>query len=498
MNYENLMAAIDLGSNSFHFVLALAEHDEIRVIHKLSEKVQLAKGMSENKCIHSETQALALAVIKRFASELILCPRERMRVVGTNTLRRAKNAHKLIVEIEKILNCPVEVISGREEARLIYLGVAHTSADDQGKRLVIDIGGGSTELIVGERFEPLVLESLHMGCITYSDLFFKEGEITQEGFHAAVINARREIATVEKEYLHVGWSEVKGSSGSIRCILDVAIAQGLSQGEITPAVLIELKKRLLKAGNVQKIKLEGLKEDRRSIFPAGLAILSGIFEQLQLKSLVYSAGALREGVLYDLLGKQTHEDVKDRSIIAMQKRFCVDRQQVILVQKNAQLIFDQVKHSWECDLDEYQQWLLQAAALLDIGKVISHSQFHKHGAYIVKHADLSGFSRFEQVVLSVLVLLHRRKLTFDVLMLEEDIPFDLHSTLVRLAIILRLAVLFTHVPDQHLSDLKVSAKERCVSVSLSPLWLAEHPLMAQDLEEEKKILAKAGFYLFIL
>ncbi len=489
------MAAIDLGSNSFHFVLALAEHDEIRVINKISEKVQIAKGLIENKIISDETQALALAVIERFSQEAKLCAKTRIRVVGTNTLRKAKNAQKLIQEIERILGCPVEVISGREEARLIYLGVAHTSSDDGGKRLVIDIGGGSTELVIGQRFEPAVLESLHMGCITYSDLFFKEGIIDQDAFNAAVINARREVATVEKDYREMGWDEVKGSSGSIRCITEVAVALGLSSGEITLAILNELRKKVLKLGHISKLKLEGLKDDRRSIFPAGLAILTGIFEQLEIECLYYSQGALREGVLYDLLGKQSHEDVRDRTITAMQLRFTVDKQQAKKVQSNVRYLFDQVKSLWALEEEKYCEWLNRASLILDVGKMVSHSQFHKHGAYLVKHADLAGFSKFEQAILAVFILLHRRKFSPEILMLEEDIPFQLHQNIVRCAILLRLAVLFTHVQEDNIFSIKITVMQDNLILSFPARWFESHPLVAQDLEEEKKNLAKAGFKL---
>ncbi len=327
MEHGEHLAAIDLGSNSFHMVVARQVHGEIQLMDGLSEKVQLGAGLDKDNCIDDETQTRALECLGRFAQRIAGIPRGSVRVVGTNTLRQARNARQFIDRAEEVLGHDIEIVAGREEARLIYLGVAHTLADDAGQRLVVDIGGGSTELIIGERFESSETESLHMGCVSFARRFFADGNISEKAFDKAVTAARQEVLSIHANYRRIGWQQSVGASGTIKAISQVCVENGWCDAGITLEGLKKARKRVIKAGSVAKLDLKGLREDRRPIFPSGLAILYGIFEQLNIEYMEVSSGALREGLLYDLLGRFGHEDVRDRSIQSLMNRHHVERSQ---------------------------------------------------------------------------------------------------------------------------------------------------------------------------
>ena len=310
-----LLAAIDLGSNSFHMMLARLTQGELKPIDVMSEKVQLAAGLDANKELTPAAQQRGLECLSRFAQRIVSLPRSSVRIVGTNALREAKNAHVFMEQAEKILGTPLEIISGREEARLIYLGVSHTLADDHGKRLVIDIGGGSTEFIIGERFEPQELESLHMGCVSFTKRFFPDGVINETRFNQAKTAAMQELLAIRGRYAELGWRNSVGSSGTIKAVRNALVSNGLSDEAITAQGLKKLEEKLLEFSSVDDIDLVDVKPERRAVLPAGIAILSGIFESLKIDKMEYSHGALREGLLYDTIGRFEHEDVRARTKI---------------------------------------------------------------------------------------------------------------------------------------------------------------------------------------
>ena len=318
---EELLAAIDMGSNSFHLAIARVDHGEVKKVASMSEKVQLAAGLDENKNLTEAAQQRGLACLARFVGRLSSVQPNRLRIVATNALRQAKNGHEFIQKAAEILPKPIEIIAGREEARLIYLGVSHTMANG-GRRLVVDIGGGSTEFIIGEEFEPIYTESLQMGCVAYTKAYFADGEITQKAFDKAVVAARKELSAIATTYKMEGWDTVVGSSGTIKACRQIMVNMGLSdeQENVTREGLYKLKDKLLKFKNISEIDFEGLREDRRAVLPAGLAILYAVFEVLEIDRLAYSDGALREGVMYDLLGRFKHEDIRDRSVQALMGR----------------------------------------------------------------------------------------------------------------------------------------------------------------------------------
>ena len=408
-----LIAAIDLGSNSFHMVLAKADHGEIRILERLGDKVQLAAGIDEQRLLSEEAMQRGLDCLRRFAQLTASLPEGAVRIVGTNALREARNRDVFIQRAEAILGHPVEVISGREEARLIYLGVSHSIADTPGKRLVADIGGGSTEFIIGQRFEPLLRESLQMGCVSYTQRYFKDGKITPARYAQAYTAARLELMSIENALHRLTWDEAIGSSGTIRAIGAAIKASGLGNGEVNAEGLAWVKRKLFKLGEVDKIDFDGVKPDRRTIFPAGLAILEAIFDALELQRMDHCDGALREGVLFDLLGRHHHEDVRERTLNSLMERYHVDQGQAARVERKALHAFDQVAKAWKLEDGNWRDLLGWAAKVHEVGLDIAHYHYHKHGAYLIEHSDLAGFSREDQQMLALLVRGHRRNIPRD-------------------------------------------------------------------------------------
>lgn len=480
---EELLAAIDMGSNSFHLAIARVDHGEVKKVASMSEKVQLAAGLDENKNLTEAAQQRGLACLARFVGRLSSVQANRLRIVATNALRQAKNGHEFIQKAAEILPKPIEIIAGREEARLIYLGVSHTLANS-GRRLVIDIGGGSTELIIGEEFEPIHTESLQMGCVAYSKAFFPNGEISQKDFDKAVVAARKELSGIANTYREAGWDTVVGSSGTIKACRQMTINMGWSDDKenLTREGLEKLKEKLLKFKHVSEVDFEGLKDDRRWVLPAGLAILYAIFEVFAIDKLVYSDGALREGVMYDLLGRFQHEDVRDRSVQALMGRYGADLKQARRVDDVAQQLFANVAAQFNFNTED-SDLLRRAAYLHEIGLAISHGGYHRHGAYLLQHSDIPGFSQIDQIHLSHLVGHHRRKLRTDD---KVDVIRAGSRKLMYLCLLLRLAVCLNHsrsdamLPAIELTALDAQQWQLSVSGDAKQ-W----PLLVADLHDEQ-------------
>ncbi|MDM1722011.1 exopolyphosphatase [Acinetobacter towneri] len=480
---EELLAAIDMGSNSFHLAIARVDHGEVKKVASMSEKVQLAAGLDENKNLTEAAQQRGLACLARFVGRLTAVQSNRLRIVATNALRQAKNGHEFIQKAAEILPKPIEIIAGREEARLIYLGVSHTMANS-GRRLVIDIGGGSTELIIGEEFEPIHTESLQMGCVAYTKAYFADGEISKSSFEKAVVAARKELYSIANTYKEAGWDTVAGSSGTIKACRQITVNMGWSneQENLTREGLEKLKDRLLKFKHVSEMEFDGLKEDRRAVLPAGLAILYAVFDVLDIDKLVYSDGALREGVMYDLLGRFQHEDIRDRSVQALMGRYNSDPKQAGRVVKTAQHLFDSVAESLKLN-NEDSDLLRRAAYLHEIGLAISHSSYHRHGAYLLQHSDIPGFSQIDQNYLSHLVGNHRRKLRQDA---KTEALKAGGNKFVYLSLLLRLAVLV----NASRSDAMLPAIE--LSIRNAQQWqlsvsgdAKQWPLLVAELHDEQ-------------
>lgn len=488
-----IVAAIDMGSNSFHMVVARLVNGEIRILEKMGEKVQLAAGLDDSGCLTEEAQERALECLRRFAQRLQGMPADSVQVVGTNALRVARNAGAFINRAEEILGYPAEVIAGREEARLIYLGVAHTLADDTGRRLVIDIGGGSTECIIGERFAPLALESLHMGCVSFRNRYFADGRISRRQMDKAITHAKQELLNIREHFRALGWQSVAGSSGTIKAISGVLENLRITDGTITYDGMRELRRRLLDLGKAERLDGLGVRPDRQSIFPGGFAILMGIFQLLEIDSMTFADGALREGLLYDIAGRIRHEDVRVRTISALQERYQVDHAHGAAVEQTAMAAWRQVAQAWDIASDTDQEVLRWACRLHEIGLAVSHTQYHKHGAYLLQYSDMPGFSQQFQRHLATLVRGHRRKFAPAIF---EGLDEETGRRLRRLCILLRLAVLLQHPRKlEPPPDFRLKAGNNRLTVAFPPGWLDDRPLTLADLRNERDYLAKQGFEL---
>lgn len=493
--HDAMIAAIDLGSNSFHMIVARNLEGQLQLRDRLREMVRLAAGLDEQGELEEAARDRALACLQRFGQRLKGFAPGSVRAVGTNTLRRARSPGFLRAA-EAALGHPIEIISGREEARLIYLGVAHGLPDSDGRRLVVDIGGGSTELILGQRFETLERESTPMGCVSYSERFFANGKISAKAMNNAVIAARLELQDIEAEYRHVGWELAVGASGTIKAVGELVQANGWSEQGISLVSLRRLADELVRVGEVQALKLNGLKEERLPVLAGGVAVLLAIFESLQVDTMQISDWALREGLLYDLLGRIRHEDVRERTITALSERYQVDRQQALRVEACARNFLHQLSYDWDLLGEDPVQLLSWSAQLHEIGLAIAHSGYQKHGAYLLENSDLPGFSNTEQKLLAGLVRGHRRKLPAS---LFRDLPDWQQQTMQRLCILLRLAVLLHRSHSSvELPPIRLQAKGNTLQMAFPEAWLQEHPLTAADLANEVELLRGLRYKLKLL
>ncbi|CAB4243482.1 Exopolyphosphatase [Methylacidimicrobium sp. AP8] len=487
-----LAAAVDLGSNSFHLLVVQEENGQIRPIDRIKESVRLAAGLGADGTLSRDAMERAVRCLERFGQRLKPIPRSRVRVAGTNTLRKARNASEFIQRAENALGHSVDVISGHEEARLIYLGVAHGIQDDGGLRLVVDIGGGSTELILGRGLTPERMESLFMGCVSMSTAFFADGTITPSRLRRAELEALRELEPIAAVYRSAGWKKAIGSSGTILAVLEVAQAEGWSTNVITASALKKIVKALLDAQRIDKLPFRGLDEDRRLVFPGGVAILSALFSSLGIESLDISQGALREGLIYDLLGRNSEADSREKTVRNLVEQFRIDVRQADRVEKQALQLFGQVAGS--CRLtEEDRHFLSWAARLHEIGMLISYTQHHKHGAYILDHIDMPGFSLRDQQRLAFLVRSHRRKYPKgELLRLREEDRMPTFS----LSILLRIACLLERGrQDSLVPRIAIAAEEGGWKLRFPTNWLHEHPLTKADLEAEAAYLEATEFRL---
>ncbi|HKU70158.1 MAG TPA: exopolyphosphatase [Burkholderiales bacterium] len=484
------LAAVDLGSNSFHCQIGRVVGDQVYPLDSLREPVRLGAGLTKDKRIDEDTQERALACLKRFGERLRGFDKHAVRALGTNTLRVAKNAGTFIRKAQSALGFPIEVIAGREEARLIYLGVAHELPASREKRLVVDIGGGSTELVVGSGYRPQKLESLFMGCVSYSLRFFEDGKITKGAMKQAELAARNELQPIVAKFSRGNWQQALGSSGTVRAIAQVLQMNGFSEGTITAAALDRLRSTLIKAGNMDKVDLAGLKSDRVAVFPGGLAILNAVLSELDIDSMAVAEGAMRQGVLYDLLGRFHHKDMRDVTVAQFMHRYHVDALQARRVGALAFSLYRKlISESGEPEEDA-ARILAWAAKLHEIGISVAFSGYHKHSAYIVGNADMPGFSRDEQARLAVLVQAHRRSLTkFTKGIDPDDVDWEMVFSL-RIA-----ALLYRSRADIALPSLQARRQGKKFRLTLDSAWLARSPLTVTALHDEIREWDKLGFEL---
>jgi exopolyphosphatase / guanosine-5'-triphosphate,3'-diphosphate pyrophosphatase len=487
------VAAIDLGSNSFHMVIAQIKNGQLKVIDRLREPVRLADGLDEWQRLNEVAQQRALACLERFGQRLANFQQGCVRIVGTNTLRTAQNGADFIAKAEQLLGHPIEVVSGTEEARLIYQGVLNSLALDEKKRFVIDIGGGSTELIIGKGFKPNLIESLTMGCVSMSQRYFKGGVISSTAWEKAKLFAHVELEPKVSVYRKLGWDIAVGASGTIRAIDKVIQAAGWEHEGITLSALRRLQRALLEAGNINRLKISGLSQDRVAVFPGGVVILLACFEAMGIKQMRVADGALREGLLYDLLGRISRNDIRSQSVQHLALRYHVDIDQAERVAKTAQRCLKQAARDWNLEYEYYGRWLTWAAMLHEIGLDIAHNQYHKHGAYVIENADLAGFSLQEQKIVALLVLAHRRRFPAKSI---NELRQPKVKVIQGLAILLRLATLLHRSRDSEESPLfKLKTEKKTLSLTFPKQWLDAHPLTRADLEQEEDYLDELGIKL---
>lgn len=483
---HELIAAVDLGSNSFRLQVGRVVGNQIYPLDSLKEPVRLAAGLTAEKTLDEPSQERAIEALARFGERLRGFEPNSVRAVATNTLRVGKNVPEFLPRAEAALGFPIEVIAGREEARLIYLGVAHSLPSPHCQQLVVDIGGGSTEFIIGRHFKPLQLDSLYMGCVSFSLRFFPGGRVDKKGMKEAELAARKELQTIAHVYQATGWEEAVGSSGTAKAIVDLIELNGFSDGGITHDGLARLRARIVRAGDLNRLSLAGLRADRIPVLAGGVAIMSAVFKEFDLERMVFSEGALRLGVLYDLLGRYHHEDLREATVDRFMRRYEVDRRQVERVGRTALTLLHQVlPESADADSADAQN-LIWAARLHEIGVSMAHSSYHKHSAYILANADMPGFSRRDQARLSRIVLAHRGKLER-----VQPAVFDNRDWLLIFAL-RTAAVLHRARDDSAEPPVQAALLPTGFELQVESGWLAASPLTAATLAEEARQWAGLG------
>jgi exopolyphosphatase/guanosine-5'-triphosphate,3'-diphosphate pyrophosphatase len=486
------LAAVDLGSNSFHMIVARFVDGELQVVDRLRDPVRMAAGLTADGQLTPEVRERTVACLARFGQRLRGIKRDRIRAVATNSVRQLRSPRAFLVTAESALGAPIEVVSGREEARLIYLGVVHGLSDTRQRQLVIDVGGGSTELIIGQGFVTLETESLQMGCVATTQRYFADGRITRKRWQEVQLRLPLEFAPIVNAYRTRGWKRVIGTSGTTKSISAILHGFGGREFEVTREGLAELIERVIEAGDLQRARLPGLNEERRPVFLGGLATLWACFEALDLSTLRVSEYAMREGLLYDTLGRLSHQDPRERSMRTLAKRYAVDQPHALRVQTTALKLFDLVHEPWKLGADE-RETLMFATMVHETGLAISHTQHHKHGAYIIENSDLPGFSRQEQEAVAILVRAHRRSIPEEAF---KDIPPRDSEAMRRTVTLFRLAaVLHRSRSEEALPLLRLEVIGNELRVVFPRGWLTQHPLTWTDLRQEKDFLEGIGIRL---
>ena len=488
---EQLLAAVDLGSNSFRLSVGRVEqhngHAQIYAIDRLNESVRLASGMGPDKKISLDAINRAVDVLKRFHERIEGFHPNRVRAVATNTFRVAKNQKQLLEAAEAALGFPIEIISGYEEARLIFSGISNELPPSTNRRLMIDIGGGSTEVIIGRGFQPLLLSSLYMGCVSYTDRFFTDGVITESRMQKAILAARSELEGISRQYRKTGWQEAFGSSGTAKGIIAILQANGMSKRGLTLEGMQRLKAKLIRDKHVNLTDLKNVKPHRAPVLAAGLAIMIAAFQELKISVMLPGEGALRVGVLYDLLGRDSERDKREETALQLSKRYQLDTRQSLRVKTAALTLFKQLSLKDDSESHELERALGWACDLHEVGLSIAHNDYHKHTAYVLEHADMPGFSKDDQALLSFLSLGHQGKLTK-----LEDRPAERNEWLTLLC--LRLAVmLMRRREDLDVLPIRLQVGEKKVVIHYDKAWFASRPLSKFTLQTEQEQWLQTDF-----
>ncbi len=482
------LAAIDLGSNSFRLEIAKVENDAILSEGSWKETVRLAAGLDANRNLSIEAQERALTALSRIAEKIKGFPRAQIRAVGTQTFRAAHNSAEFLTKAEEVLGCPIEILSGKEEARLVFEGCSFALPASDKTRLIVDIGGGSTECVVGRKREVLEAESFHVGCVNTSVRFFENGEVNSLSMYKAQVAAEAQMEGDLRKLINVGWDEVFGSSGTAGAVSEIMRQSGWSDGKITLQLLLRLRDEIIKCGNTSKFRFEGMKDDRREVLAGGVAVLLAVFNKLHLKEMRPAGGALRFGILYDLAGRKLDQDPRESAVRSLIERLNTDKEQA---ERVAMLSVDLFKELNPEAMTEDLRVLKWAALLHEIGLSVARSDYHKHSDYLIRNSEIPGFSKSEQERLASIVLGHRGNLKKVADYLEGQKTAEM-------ILCLRLAVILEHARyDVKLPLIKLFARSKTFTVSLPKSFLDEHPLTEYLLSQEEDIWAKVGYKLDI-
>jgi exopolyphosphatase/guanosine-5'-triphosphate,3'-diphosphate pyrophosphatase len=477
------LAAVDLGSNSFRLEIGQVDGAHITRLGYWKETVRLAAGLDADGRLSRKSIGVAVDTLARMNERLRGMRSEQVRAVGTQALRQARNVNEFLLEAQHALGFPIEVISGREEARLVFEGCVHSLPPSDERRLVVDIGGASTELIVGRGFAAERAESFKVGCVNASIRFFRDGRIDRSSLKKAQVAAGAELEEAMTAFSSEHWDEAYGSSGTVGAVSDVLRMQGWTNGAITPDGLQRLRSALLEAGDASRIRLAGIKPDRQPVIAGGVAVLAAVFETLGVRSMLPARGALRLGVLYDLLGRREHRDLRDATARRMMKRFSVDREQA---ERVAAIATDLHRAAVARPAEELVKRLHFAAMLHEVGFAVSHGDYHKHSAYLVQHSDLAGFSTSEQERIAVLVLAQRGNLKKVAEALRDR---DVASTILAL----RLAIVLAHARRPVQLPRWALRMGSLIELEIDSEWLGAHPLTQYLLEEEAAHWERVGW-----
>jgi len=488
-----LYAVVDLGSNSFHMLITRQLADSVQVVDRVKRKVRLAAGLSKDNILSQQAIAKGLECLSFFAERLQDIPKENIRIVATATLRLAKNRTKFIAQAEQILANKIDLLSGIKEAEYIYLGVAHTNCSED-KRLVLDIGGASTELIVGHGFTVKKAQSLNMGCVTYMQQFFADRSLKAENFSAAIAAAEQKISALKADFHTIGWQCVLGGSGTMQALVEMLSYQH-KPAVISLEFLYQVQAQLQTFTDIDSINIPGLSTDRSPVIASGLAILIALFQQLSLQKLSLSSGALREGLLYEMLPNSRKVNIRQRTIRALSQRFHVDQQHADSIKQQVGIIFSQLKSAWDLLGDNALEILLASCDLHEIGLLLEYKYHRQHNAYILNHADLPGFSQSDRQLLVVFVSLYKGDIKQTLIAQQTAIAPE---RVIKLLIILRLAVILCRRrKDDKLPNYLLSAKQQTLHLSLPKDWLIQHALIHDELKQEHRQIVRFGFTLNI-
>ncbi|GHE81476.1 Ppx/GppA phosphatase family protein [Thalassotalea profundi] len=488
------LAALDIGSNSFHFVLARNVEQHLQIVHSEKYRVQLAQGLDSKNKLDQVAIDRGIAVLANLAATTKELAPQNFRAVATYTLRQAKNAEDFLHAAKRVFPFDIEIISGHEEARLIYQGVAFNQNSNE-QRLIIDIGGGSTECIIGINHKIKTLDSLNMGCVSYQKQFFPNGTINPKAFDKAIKSATHQVKSIAKRFKKTSWESTIGTSGTIKSIYSVINFNEPIPQRVSLEKILLLKKKLLNFQHIDDITIEGLKDSRRSVFCAGISILIAVMDTLNISEIDFCQYSLREGVLFEQLNDFKTVNVRQRTVNSLIERFNVDTSQALQVMQLCQNWFEQVKHSWQLEQPIYFELLMAAAKLHEVGFDINSSGYHKHGHYILSQADLAGFNQEQQTALAWLVGNQRKKITP---LTTQQCYLLNRKQLNQLCALLRLAILLCQQRqnDSNFSE-TITVKDNMLTLSLDPNWLLDRPIVDSELSYEQHYLQTLGLTLSI-